>query len=99
MHTAPFGERVSEVAVGAGDAVLGQVLLQPGRLVVGVVLLLPPGKGLAADSLVLWLPGHQALGAGHGAAVRTHQLLVLWIREESKGTLKQRWFVLLKWKD
>ena len=95
MHTATLGERVSEVAVGAGDAVLGQVLLQSCRLVVGVVLLLPPGEVLAADSLVLRLPGHQALGAGHGAAVRTHQLLVLRIREETKGTLIQRWFCFL----
>ena len=91
MHTAPLGERVSEVAVWAGDAVLGQVLLQPGRLVVGVVLLLPPGEVLAADPLVLRLPGHQALGAAHGAAVGAHKLLVLGVREETKGTLIQRW--------
>ena len=91
MHAAPLGERVSEVTVGAGDPVLGQVLLQPRRLVVRVVLQLPAREVLAGDALVLRLPGHQALGAGHGPAVGAHQLLVPGVREETKGTLIQRW--------
>ena len=53
MHAAPLGEGVSEVTVGAGDAVLGQVLLQPRRLVVRVVLLLPPGEILATEVNIL----------------------------------------------
>ena len=92
MHAAPLGEGVSEVTVGAGDAVLGQVLLQPRRLVVRVVLLLPPREVRAADALVLRLPRHQALGARHGAAVGAHQLLVLRIREEPERTLTSKHF-------
>ena len=63
MHTAPLGERVSEVTVGTGDPMLSQVLFQSRRLVVRVVLHLPASKVLTGDSLVLGLPGHQALGA------------------------------------
>ena len=92
MHAAPLGEGVSEVTVGAGDAVLGQVLLQPRRLVVRVVLLLPPREVRAADALVLRLPRHQALGARHGAAVGAHQLLVLRVREEPERTLTSTHF-------
>ena len=53
MHTSPLGESVSEVTVGAGDSVLGQMLLQPRRLVVRVVLLLPPGEILATEVNIL----------------------------------------------
>ena len=87
VHAAALGESVAEVAVGTGDPVLRQVLLQPGRLVVRVVLLLPPGEVLAGDALVLGLPGLQALGAGHRTAVRTDQLLVLWVGQETKRAL------------
>ena len=90
MHAAPLGERVSEVTVGTGDPMLSQVLLQSRRLVIRVVLQLPASKVLTGDSLVLGLPGHKALGARHGSAVRTHQLLVPRVREEAKGTLIQR---------
>ena len=87
VHAAALGESVAEVAVGTGDPVLRQVLLQPGRLVVRVVLLLPLGEVLAGDPLVLRLPGLQALGAGHRPAVRAHQLLVLRVSQEPKWTL------------
>ena len=87
MHTAPLGECVSEVAVRAGDPVLRQVLLQPGRLGVRVILLLPASKILTGNPFVLGLPGNQALGTGHSSAVGTHQLLVLRVSQEPKWTL------------
>ena len=72
VHAAPLGEGVSEVAVGAGDAVLRQVLLQPGRLGVRVILLLPASKILTGNALVLRFPGNQALGTRHGTTVRAY---------------------------
>ena len=90
MHAAALGESVAEVTLGTGDPVLGQVLLQPGRLVVRVVLLLPAGEVLAGDAVVLGLPGLQALGAGHGPAVRADQLLVLRVSQETKGALNSQ---------
>lgn len=51
-----LGQRELGLALGAGDAVLGQVLGQAGRLQLGVVLLLPLGELLAGDILVLFLP-------------------------------------------
>ena len=49
--------------------------------------LLSPGEVCTVDSLVLGLPGHEALCTGHGAAVRAHQLLVLRVRQETEGAL------------
>ena len=55
------------------------------ELVVGrtwVVGILPSGEILAAETLVLGLPGDKTLGARHGPAVRTHQLLVFRVGNE-----------------
>ena len=46
-----------------------------------------PGKVCTVDALVLGLPWHEALGTGHGPAVRAHQLLVLGVRQETEGAL------------
>jgi len=48
VHAAAARERVAEVAGGAGDTVLGQVLLQARSLPVRVVLLLPPATRLSS---------------------------------------------------
>ena len=50
MHAAALGEGVLEVAGGAGDAVLGEVVGQAGRLRVRIVLRLPPRKVFATDA-------------------------------------------------
>ena len=63
------------------------MFLQPCLLGVGVVVPLPVGELLAADALVLRLPGNQALGAGHGPAVGAHELLVLRVGQEPERTL------------
>ena len=46
-----------------------------------------PGKVSTVDAFMLWLPGHKALGTGHGPAVWAHQLLVLGVRQETEGAL------------
>lgn len=56
MHAAPSGEGVSELALRAVDAVLGEVLGHGGGLVLGVVGVLPLGELLTRDSFVLFLP-------------------------------------------
>ena len=56
VHTPAPRQRVAELARRALDAVLAEVTLQPGGLVVGVVVLLPFGKVLAADVLVRVFP-------------------------------------------
>ena len=61
------------------------------ELVVGrtwVVGILPSGEILAAETLVLGLPGDKTLGARHGPAVRTDQLLVLGVSQETERTLQ-----------
>jgi len=56
VHAAAPGQREAAHALRTGDAVLGQVTLQPDRLRVGVVGRLPLGELFARDSLVLLHP-------------------------------------------
>ena len=56
VHAAAEGEEVAELARGAGDAVLGQLPLQPRRLVVGIVVRLPLGEVITAYPLVSLQP-------------------------------------------
>lgn len=56
VHAAAPGQREAAHALRTGDAVLGQVALQPDYLRVGVVGRLPLGKLVARDSLMLLHP-------------------------------------------
>ena len=56
VHAAAERKQVAELARRAGDAVLGQLLLKPRGLVVGIVVRLPLGEIITAYALVSLQP-------------------------------------------